>query len=259
MGVRDKYLPRASGPLGVPRFARRMVIPPHLAGVNERIPQDRRRIGMPRRTDTRVNAAHRSAPDGKWLHDMFPGASENNNAMDIETPMTDKAPAKKPSSYDRVGALGAARLLRKSAESSATTGVSVDREARAIIVDRRQARIDMPPDRRLRGTAPGRRARSAQDDDAIVVKISNLDFSIMENDLKELCKRFGDVVRVWIEYDRFDRSTGVGKCIFKKYVDAVNAVKNVDGKLVEGRNIEAELIDNASWNFGNSRRTRGGF
>ena len=38
------------------------------------------------------------------------------------------------------------------------------------------------------------------------MRVSGLDFSVLETELKELFESIGGVIKVWIDYDRTDRS-----------------------------------------------------
>ncbi|CBZ51239.1 hypothetical protein NCLIV_043070 [Neospora caninum Liverpool] len=75
-----------------------------------------------------------------------------------------------------------------------------------------------------------------------VVRVSNLDYSVLEEDLKELFAAVGEVVKVWLEYDRTDRSKGTGGCIFRHLSDAKRAIELFEGRRIEGLPLRLELL-----------------
>ncbi|KAF8819375.1 Rna recognition motif-containing protein [Cardiosporidium cionae] len=77
-----------------------------------------------------------------------------------------------------------------------------------------------------------------------IVKVSDLDYSIMEEDLMELFSSVGDVLKVWIDYDRTDRSEGTGGCIFRNAHDAQRAIEMYNGCRIEGMPIHLNLLQN---------------
>lgn len=77
----------------------------------------------------------------------------------------------------------------------------------------------------------------------LVVKVSNLDYSILQEDLYELFASVGEVAKVWIDYDRTDRSEGTGGCIFRDPSNARRAVELYNGRIIEGMAIKMEIIN----------------
>ncbi|XP_952639.1 RNA and export factor binding protein, putative [Theileria annulata] len=71
-----------------------------------------------------------------------------------------------------------------------------------------------------------------------IVRVSNLDHSVMKEDLMELFSSVGDVVKVWVDYDNTDRSKGTGGCIYKFTDDAKKAISKFNGTVIEGKAVE---------------------
>lgn len=80
----------------------------------------------------------------------------------------------------------------------------------------------------------------------VILRISNLDFCILQDDLHELFSSVGEVSKVWIDFDKTDRSEGTGGCIFKDPRDAERALRLYDGRMIEGMPIKLEIINGGS-------------
>ncbi|UKK02356.2 hypothetical protein MACK_001715 [Theileria orientalis] len=101
-----------------------------------------------------------------------------------------------------------------------------------------------------------------------IVRVSNLDHSVMKEDLMELFSSVGDVVKVWVDYDNTDRSKGTGGCIYKFTEDAKKAISKFNGSMIEGKAVEmyGEVYNRDRRNFRprnryplrNNRFSRGG-
>ncbi|PFH31989.1 RNA recognition motif-containing protein [Besnoitia besnoiti] len=89
--------------------------------------------------------------------------------------------------------------------------------------------------------ARGAGARAARPQTA-VVRVSNLDYSVLEEDLKELFSAVGEISKVWIDYDRTDRSKGTGGCVFRSVADAKRAIQTYEGRRIEGLPLRLELV-----------------
>eukprot|EP01053_Blabericola_migrator_P012699 Blabericola_migrator_1__12698@NODE_811_length_6422_cov_187_104485_g572_i0_p6_GENE_NODE_811_length_6422_cov_187_104485_g572_i0NODE_811_length_6422_cov_187_104485_g572_i0_p6_ORF_typecomplete_len108_score4_61RRM_1/PF00076_22/1_3e14RRM_3/PF08777_11/1_3e05RRM_5/PF13893_6/0_00019RRM_8/PF11835_8/0_0031Limkainb1/PF11608_8/4_4e03Limkainb1/PF11608_8/0_017DUF1866/PF08952_11/0_016Nup35_RRM_2/PF14605_6/0_068RNA_bind/PF08675_11/0_095DUF4651/PF15513_6/0_097RRM_occluded/PF16842_5/0_2_NODE_811_length_6422_cov_18 len=85
-----------------------------------------------------------------------------------------------------------------------------------------------------------------------ILRISGLEFSVLQEDLMELFSAIGPVEKVWIDYDRTDRSMGTGSVIFENPRDALKAQKVYDGRSIDGSVITLEIPSN------NSPPNRGG-
>eukprot|EP00922_Rhytidocystis_sp_ex-Travisia-forbesii_P007250 GHVS01010556.1.p1 GENE.GHVS01010556.1~~GHVS01010556.1.p1 ORF type:complete len:293 (-),score=63.82 GHVS01010556.1:152-1030(-) len=190
----------------------------------------------------------RGVGDGPWLHDMFNGQDEEM----ADGPMFQDQTNSRQHFQD---AAGAARLLRSSAISSVGGGGGMSAGGMRTERSGLFAYDEVPP--RLAGGRVSRAVaafRAGDESGGAIVKVGKLDYSVMEEDLRELFKNFGAVERVWIEYDRFDRSTGVGGCIFRRQSDALKAVKQLDGRRVAGQNIELVIVDNMREEMGGRSR-----
>ena len=60
--------------------------------------------------------------------------------------------------------------------------------------------------------------------------ISNLDYNVSEDDLKELYQAFGETKRLVMNYDRSGRSMGTAEVIYKNRADAMKAMQKYNGK-----------------------------
>ena len=77
--------------------------------------------------------------------------------------------------------------------------------------------------------------RSSRDDDSNERRpgkllISNLDYNVSEDDLKELYQAFGETKRLVMNYDRSGRSMGTAEVIYKNRADAMKAMQKYNGK-----------------------------
>lgn len=70
------------------------------------------------------------------------------------------------------------------------------------------------------------------------IYVGNLDYNLQESELEEVFAEFGQVDSVKIIKDRFtDRSKGYGFVEMADEGEAQNAIEQLDGKLVNGRNL----------------------
>lgn len=74
-----------------------------------------------------------------------------------------------------------------------------------------------------------------------IVKVSNLEYSVMRDDLVEMFTSVGPIERCWVDYDRTDRSEGTGGAIFVHSRDADRAVEVFNGRVIEGQEIHLEI------------------
>lgn len=72
--------------------------------------------------------------------------------------------------------------------------------------------------------------------------LSNLDYGVSNEDIKELFSEVGDLKRCGIHYDRSGRSKGTAEVVYSKRQDAVIALKRYNNVLLDGKPMKIELI-----------------
>ncbi|XP_042456225.1 THO complex subunit 4A-like [Zingiber officinale] len=72
--------------------------------------------------------------------------------------------------------------------------------------------------------------------------ISNLEYGVSNEDIKELFSEVGDIKRYSINYDRSGRSKGTAEVVFAKRTDALAAVKRYNNVLLDGKPMNIEII-----------------
>ncbi|XP_009404609.2 THO complex subunit 4A [Musa acuminata AAA Group] len=72
--------------------------------------------------------------------------------------------------------------------------------------------------------------------------ISNLEYGVSNEDIKELFSKVGDLKRYSINYDRSGRSKGTAEVVFARRVDALAAVKRYNNVLLDGKPMKIEII-----------------
>ncbi|XP_015617724.1 THO complex subunit 4A isoform X2 [Oryza sativa Japonica Group] len=72
--------------------------------------------------------------------------------------------------------------------------------------------------------------------------ISNLDYAVSNEDIKELFSEVGDVKRYSINYDKSGRSKGTAEVVFSRKSDALAAVKRYNNVQLDGKPMKLELI-----------------
>ncbi|XP_062182344.1 THO complex subunit 4A-like [Phragmites australis] len=72
--------------------------------------------------------------------------------------------------------------------------------------------------------------------------ISNLDYAVSNDDIKELFSDVGDIKRFSINYDRSGRSKGTAEVLFSRRSDALAAVKRYNNVQLDGKPMKIEII-----------------
>ncbi|KAF7064881.1 hypothetical protein CFC21_071093 [Triticum aestivum] len=72
--------------------------------------------------------------------------------------------------------------------------------------------------------------------------ISNLDYNVSNEDIKELFAEVGDLKRYSINYDKSGRSKGTAEVIFSRKSDALAALKRYNNVQLDGKPMKIEVI-----------------
>uniref|UniRef100_A0A0D9XN12 RRM domain-containing protein n=1 Tax=Leersia perrieri TaxID=77586 RepID=A0A0D9XN12_9ORYZ len=72
--------------------------------------------------------------------------------------------------------------------------------------------------------------------------ISNLDYAVSNEDIKELFSELGNIKRYSINYDKSGRSKGTAEVVFSTRSDALAAVKKYNNVHLDGKPMKIELI-----------------
>jgi len=80
------------------------------------------------------------------------------------------------------------------------------------------------------------------------IQVSNLEYSVNEQDLKDLFGTVGVIKKVGIKYDRSGRSEGIAKVVFSSNSECLQAIKQYNGVSLDGHPLSISLLSSAARN-----------
>ncbi|KAK4779761.1 hypothetical protein SAY87_015867 [Trapa incisa] len=89
---------------------------------------------------------------------------------------------------------------------------------------------------------PGQTGRGSAIETGTKLYISNLEYGVSNEDIKELFAEVGDIKRYSIHYDRSGRSKGTAEVVFSQRVDAIAAVKRYNNVQLDGKPMKIEIV-----------------
>jgi len=108
--------------------------------------------------------------------------------------------------------------------------------------------------------APQRRGGALSIETGTKIGIENLEYTVSEENLRELMETVGSVKKVVIKYDKSGRSEGAAEITFIRKADAQSALRTYQGTLVDGKAIRLSILgSNLPVETHNNRRTNNNF
>ncbi|CAA6669366.1 unnamed protein product [Spirodela intermedia] len=85
-------------------------------------------------------------------------------------------------------------------------------------------------------------ARASAIETGTKLYISNLDYAVSNDDIKELFSEVGDLKRFSVHYDRSGRSKGTAEVVFSRRADAAAAVARYNNVQLDGKPMKIEIV-----------------